>query len=173
MKNYLYMIAAATLLFAACKKAPDTKGTGDGPQVNIVEVDDEAVFGGKIDFKVSLEDSEALSTLKVTILFDQTEVEQVVIRTAQNGVYEGEIYVPYYKNTPDCEATLRFVGQNIEFGTTTITTPITITRAEPTNITIDGTSMTMVDTDNYTLDISLTQGTASYLVEVIHSPPSG
>lgn len=152
------MIAAATLLFAACEKDPDTKGTGDGPQVNIVEVDDEAVFGGKIDFKVSLEDSEALSTLKATILFDQTEVEQVVIRTAQNGVYEGEIYVPYYKNTPDGEATLRFVGQNIEFGTTTITTPITITRAEPTNIYFvqDGTEYMMSLTDVVDFEYAVT-----------------
>lgn len=47
-------------------------------------------------------------------------VAEEVIRTKSDGTYTGAVTLPFYKNIPDGEATLRFVGQNVRFGTTTV-----------------------------------------------------
>ena len=53
-----------------------------------------------------------------------------MIRTKSDGTYTGAVTLPFYKNIPDGEATLRFVGQNVRFGTTTVDRPLAVSRSE-------------------------------------------
>ena len=72
-----------------------------------------------------------LSTLKAQIFFDDEMVAEEVIRTKTDGTYKGAVTLPFYKNIPDGEATLRLVGQNIRFGQTTVERPLAVSRPKP------------------------------------------
>ena len=62
-------------------------------------------------------------------------VAEEVIRTKSDGTYTGAVTLPFYKNIPDGEATLRFVGQNVRFGTTTVDRPLAVSRPKPAYLT--------------------------------------
>ena len=80
-------------------------------------------------------DRYALSTLKAQVFFDDEMVAEEVIRTKSDGTYTGAVTLPFYKNIPDGEATLRFVGQNVRFGTTTVDRPLAVSRPKPAYLT--------------------------------------
>ena len=126
------LVAAST---TACKDDPELLTTDVGPEMTIVSADASGVYGGKVDFEVTMTDRYALSTLKAQVFFDDEMVAEEVIRTKSDGTYTGAVTLPFYKNIPDGEATLRFVGQNVRFGTTTVDRPLAVSRPKPAYLT--------------------------------------
>ena len=61
-------------------------------------------------------------------------VAEEVIRTKENGTYSGTVTLPFYKNVPDGEATLRLVGQNVRFGQTFVERPLAASRPKPDHL---------------------------------------
>ncbi len=145
---------------ASCQEdVTELKTTDVGPVMS-VSADSDGVFGGVVSYSVSLEDPIALSTLTAQILFDDEVVAEEVTRTAENGTYEGELSIPYTANTPNGDAVLRFVSQNIEFGTTTIDETLSVSRATPATITFtcDGTEYSMSQVSGYDYAVTDTFG---------------
>ncbi len=171
MKTINKFIFSALLIgaFSSCEADVEGLKTTDvGPVMSVVSVDANGVFGGVVDYSVSLDDPIALSTLTAQILFDGDVVAEQVTRTAENGTYEGELSIPYSANIPDGEATLRFVGQNIEFGTTTIDETLSVSRATPATIIFNqnGTEYTMSRVDSsydYAVTASFDQKAEGYI----------
>ena len=126
------LVAAST---TACKDDPELLTTDVGPEMTVVSADASGVYGGKVDFEVTMTDRYALSTLKAQVFFDDEMVAEEVIRTKENGTYSGTVTLPFYKNIPDGEATLRLVGQNVRFGVTTLERPLNVTRPKPDHLT--------------------------------------
>lgn len=122
------LVAAST---TACKDDPELLTTDIGPEMTVVSVDASGVYGGKVGFEVAMTDRYPLSTLKAQIFFDDEMVAEEVIRTKTDGTYKGAVTLPFYKNIPDGEATLRLVGQNIRFGQTTVERPLAVSRPKP------------------------------------------
>lgn len=122
------LVAAST---TACKDDPELQTTDIGPEMTVVSVDASGVYGGKVGFEVAMTDRYPLSTLKAQIFFDDEMVAEEVIRTKTDGTYKGAVTLPFYKNVPDGEATLRLVGQNIRFGQTTVERPLAVSRPKP------------------------------------------
>lgn len=137
MKTLKYI--ALSLLGAACTTAcqddPELLTTDIGPEMTAVSSDASGVFGGKVGFEATMTDRYALSTLKAQVFFDDEMVAEEVIRTKENGTYSGTVTLPFYKNIPDGEATLRLVGQNVRFGVTTLERPLNVTRPKPDHLT--------------------------------------
>lgn len=141
------LVAACT---TACKDDPELLTTDVGPEMTVVSVDASGVFGGQVNFEVTMTDRYALSTLKAQVYFDDEMVAEEVIRTKSDGTYTGAVTLPFYKNVPDGEATLRFVGQNVRFGTTTIERSLPVSRPKPAylNFVLDEVEYRMEPTDN-------------------------
>lgn len=128
----LPLLAMATMV--GCKDDPELRVTDQGPQMNVVAVDAEAYFGSNIHFEVTMNDVRPLSTLKAQLFFDEEMVAETVIRTKENGTYEGTVQVPFAPAIPDGTAKLALVGQNIEFGLTTIEQDVAVYRPQPEKI---------------------------------------
>lgn len=121
MKKVIYScISLAILLFASCKKEEKSYTYFEGNPVFTLKSElKTAHFGDSLEFKVQVSDSEIpLSTVKAQLFYTDDKVQEVIIRTKENGEYSGKIYVPFHKNVPDGKATLKFVLQNISKKTT-------------------------------------------------------
>lgn len=134
MKKFVYSLAAL-LCLAACNKEKELVIADHGPTQTIT-YDQSALMGSVVNFSVNLQDNIALSTLKVALLFDETVVADTTIRTKTTGTYEGYLKVPFEKNIPDGEATLRVVSQNIQFGTTTDEKAVAVSRPDFAYLTL-------------------------------------
>ena len=126
------LVAAST---TACKDDPELLTTDVGPEMTVVSADASGVYGGKVNFEVTMTDRYALSTLKAQVFFDDEMVAEEVIRTKSDGTYSGFVTLPFYKNIPDGDATLRLVGQNVRFGTTTVERSLAVSRPKPAYLT--------------------------------------
>ena len=126
------LVAAST---TACKDDPELLTTDVGPEMTVVSADASGVYGGKVNFEVTMTDRYALSTLKAQVFFDDEMVAEEVIRTKEDGTYSGSVTLPFYKNIPDGDATLRLVGQNVRFGTTTVERSLAVSRPKPAYLT--------------------------------------
>ena len=113
--KYIALSLLAAACTTACKDDPELLTTDVGPEMTAVSSDASGVFGGKVGFEATMTDRYALSTLKAQIFFDDEMVAEEVIRTKENGTYSGTVTLPFYKNVPDGEATLRLVGQNVRW----------------------------------------------------------
>lgn len=136
MNNLKYLAVSLLLAAAAtsCKDDPELLTTDVGPEMTIVSVDEAGQFGAKVNFEVSMSDRYALSTLKAQVFFDDDMVAEETIRTKENGSYKGAVTVPLYKDIPDGEATLRFVGQNVRFGVTIVECQLPVSRPRPDHL---------------------------------------
>lgn len=157
MKKYLMLFAAGLTVFAACNNKEKEGGeTGEGPDVTVT-CPESALMGDDFSFSVNIEDKVALSTLKVELLFDETVVAESTIRTAANGVYEGTLSIPFYKNIPDGVATARFTAQNTSFAKTVKEFDVAVSRPDFEYLTLigaDGTQykMNKVSRNNYAIE---------------------
>ncbi len=132
--KYLALPLLAITMLVGCKEDPELKVTDKGPQMNIVSCDETVFFGSNIHFEVSMTDSRPLSTLKAQHFFDDEMVNETVIRTKTNGNYSGTVLVPFGADIPNGTAKLALVGQNIEFGLTTIEQQVAVERPQPEKI---------------------------------------
>lgn len=132
--KYIALSLLAAACTTACKDDPELLTTDVGPEMTAVSSDASGVFGGKVGFEATMTDRYALSTLKAQIFFDDEMVAEEVIRTKENGTYSGTVTLPFYKNVPDGEATLRLVGQNVRFGQTFVERSLAASRPKPDHL---------------------------------------
>lgn len=132
--KYIALSLLAAACTTACKDDPELLTTDVGPEMTAVSSDASGVFGGKVGFEATMTDRYALSTLKAQIFFDDEMVAEEVIRTKENDTYSGTVTLPFYKNVPDGEATLRLVGQNVRFGQTFVERPLAASRPKPDHL---------------------------------------
>lgn len=123
MSKVVKSATALGLLFTmtavvGCSEDEKEPPRGDGsPTISIGEISP-ALMGDSITINVNCTDgSVALSTLKANLLYSEEVVEQVTLRTKENGSYKLRMFVPYYKNVPDGKAKLHLTLQNIHFTT--------------------------------------------------------
>lgn len=160
--NKIFKISALALAgimaFASCKEEPVVRLTDKGPDMTIVSCSESAYMGGSINFSVDLQDSEfALSTLKVKLLFDETEVANTIIRTKEYGTYDESIQVPLMKNIPNGTATLVFTSQNVGTGLSYDTVYVACQRPDPEKVTlkIDGSQDIILEkTEDYQYSVT-------------------
>ena len=97
------LLLAVPFVMGACG---DDDSDGEGKPVITVGDIQPAYFGDSITVNVNCSDNVPLSTLKASLNYSQEEVENVTLRTKENGDYRVKLYIPYYKNIPDGDATL-------------------------------------------------------------------
>lgn len=129
IRHLIYIVAGLGIL-SSCYREPEFITTDKGPEMSVLSVDENALMGSDINFKVSMKDPVALSTLKAKLYFDEEMVSDVTIRTKTEGEYEGSLEVPFFANIPNGTASLVFVGQNIQMGTSYDTCYVSVKRPE-------------------------------------------
>lgn len=158
MKRILFL-AAAAFAFAGitgCQEEKTLETTDKGPEMEVLSVDESAYFGGNLHFSVSLNDAIALSTLKAQLYFDEEKVAETVVRTKTNGTYTDTLVVPFAAEIPNGTATIKFVGQNIKFGLTSIEKQVEVSRPQPDKIYLmmDGEKIEMPRQSDYLYSVT-------------------
>ena len=155
MKRILsaFFIAIAGIAALSCKKEPEMQFAENGPDMTINSYTEKVSMGSIIKFSATVSDSKFdLSTLKARLLFDETEVGAVTIRTKENGTYEDAILVPLMKGIPDGVATVEFIAQNVGLAKTIQTVAVEVSRPNPQTVLLvdaDGKEYTMSKTEDY------------------------
>ena len=145
--NKIFKIAlialAGVATLASCQKTPEFITTEVGPEMVVNSYTEATYMGADIKFSVDVNDKDfALSTLKARLLYGQTEVNNVTIRTKENGTYEGTIQAPLYAEIPDGSASLVFASQNVGMGLSYDTVYVALKRPDFSALTLkaeDGT----------------------------------
>lgn len=173
-KIFAGFLGLGLLAFASCNPEPEFVTTDKGPNMTIQACPQAADMGMDLKFKVEINDPDfALSTLKVKLLFDETEVAGLTIRTKENGTYEDVLRVPMLKDIPDGTASLVFAAQNVGMGITSETRQIRIQRPAPAEVTLktpEGQCYQMIRTGDY--QYSLTENLPSKFNAFIQVPLS-
>ena len=126
---------AATVVFGACSDDDKLVTGGGNPTITVSDVQP-ALFGDSITVNVDCSDDIALSTLKATLKYSEEEVENVTLRTKENGTYKVRLYIPYFKDIPDGTASLHLVLQNIQLTKTEKDIAIPLTRPHYDHLTL-------------------------------------
>lgn len=137
MKKIFGCFALTALMVGTvgCEKDKELETTDVGPVMTVVSRSEQAIMGDSIRFEVTLQDPIALSTLRAELYFDEEKVAETQIRTKENGTYAGAVEVPYYQDIEDGTATLRLMGQNVQFGLTTQDYDVKVSRPNPESLT--------------------------------------
>lgn len=167
------LFAGATLL-TACND-DDTLAPGN-PVMNVTGNLGQACFGDSLTFTIKATDNDVpLSTIHAELYFGDEMVSERVIRTKVSGAdYEAKVYVPYYANIPDGQATLRLTLQNIHFTTTEQTYSVSVTHPDYPALTFraeTGEEYTMKKTEDYVY--AMTQRFPAEMRGVIVAPAIG
>ena len=139
--NRIFKIASIALIgvaaLASCQKTPEFITTEVGPEMVINSYTESTYMGADIKFSVDVNDKDfALSTLKAKLLYDETEVNNVTIRTKQNGTYEGTIQAPLFAEIPNGIATVVFASQNVGMGLSYDTVYVALKRPDFASLTL-------------------------------------
>ncbi|MDO4320438.1 MAG: DUF5121 domain-containing protein [Bacteroidales bacterium] len=147
----LALLFASAAMLTACSDDDPIPGN---PVMDVTGNLGEAHFGDSLAFAIKASDAEVpLSTIHAELYFGDEMVSEKVIRTKVSGdVYEGKLYVPYYANIPDGNATLRLTLQNINFTTTEQIYSVAISHADYPSLIFradDGQEYTMERTERH------------------------
>lgn len=131
----LSLLFASAAMLTACD---DDDWKAGNPVMDVTGDLGQACFGDSLPFTIKASDADvALSTIHADLYFGDDKVSEKVIRTKENGAdYSAKIYVPYYANIPDGEATLKLTLQNIHFTTTEIEYAVKITHPDWQYVTL-------------------------------------
>ena len=154
--NRIFKIASIALAgvaaLASCQKTPEFITTEVGPDMVINSCTEATYMGADIKFSVDVNDKDfALSTLKAKLLYDETEVSNVTIRTKENGTYEGTIQAPLFAEIPNGIATVVFASQNVGMGLSYDTVYVALKRPDFASLTLkaeDGTEYQLAKGEN-------------------------
>jgi hypothetical protein len=162
--NRIFKIASIALAgvaaLASCQKTPEFITTEVGPDMTVNSCTESTYMGAEIKFSVDVNDKDfALSTLKAKLLYDETEVSNVTIRTKENGTYEGTILAPLYADIPNGIASVVFASQNVGMGLSYDTVYVALKRPDFPTLTLkteDGTDyeLTKVNDDEYKYELT-------------------
>lgn len=138
MKNFkLLILLAGVAMLASCQKEFEYVFAEEGPDMTVNSCDEEVYMGAGIDFSIDLQDADfALSTLKAELYYAETMVNNLTIRTKENGTYTETIAAPLLPDYNDGVATLIFIGQNVGQAITRDTVNVKVTRPNFDNLTL-------------------------------------
>jgi hypothetical protein len=144
--KYIAFTLLCVLGMSSCNNNDDN--AAGNPVITPSTVGTSAQFGDSLNFKINVTDGGniPLSTLKAYLYYGNELVSTTTIRTKTYGDYSGKIYIPYYKNIPNGNASLKFVLQNIHFTKTEKDYSVALTRPQYSSlklITSDGNNYTM------------------------------
>lgn len=156
MKSFIYISLLSVALFFSCSDDDDKK-VGN-PTIEIKSEFINIMFGDNMPFKVNVSDEVPLSTLKAKLYYGEQLVSEVVTRTKTNGEYEGEMFIPFLKDTPNAKAKLEFVLQNINFTITSTVIELPLTRPQYPYLTFvtEGKEYQMKHIDGYNYELTET-----------------
>ena len=132
--KFCLLFLTTSVILGACSD-DDNSSMGGNPVVSVGDIQP-AYFGDSITVNVNCSDNVALSTLKATLKYSEEEVENVTLRTKENGNYAVKLYMPFYKDVPDGNATLHLTLQNIEFTKTEQDVTIPVSRPHYDHLTL-------------------------------------
>lgn len=149
---------AGALLMASCQEEKYFQKAEKGPEVIVKAYTENAYMGGMVKFAVELKDaSYDLSVLNAKLMYDESEVSKVTLRTKTEGVYEGEILAPLYANSVNSGvASLVLEAVNVGLGKTEETVAVALERPnfETMNLVVDGESYAMTKTADYLYEVT-------------------
>lgn len=148
-KLYYILLLSVISCFTSCKKEEALPGM---PIMDIKTNITDAYFGDSLSFTINASDTEVpLSTLKAQLYYGDLMVSETVIRTKESGKdYNGKIFIPFLKEIPDGNATLKFILQNINFTISEMEHKLKCSRPDYDNIlliTEDGAEYVMNKTE--------------------------
>ena len=150
----IYSILTIVLLFVACSSDNDFPGKAGDPQIQSTQVPKTAYFGDSIPFSAQVSDSKVpLSTLKAQLFYGEDMISETIIRTKEDGLYEGKIIAPFLKGVPDGTATMKLILQDIHFTLKEETFSIDLKRPQYDYITFvseSGASIDLILTESNT-----------------------
>jgi len=127
--KYLFAGIIGLSLLAGCSNDDNYDMSPGSPVLETQTQVAEAHFGDDYPFAVTVSDHVPLSTLTVKLYFGDEEVSKAVIRTKENGNYEGKIRIPFFKDIPDGTATLEFTLMDTHLTSVTKTVNLPVSRA--------------------------------------------
>lgn len=153
----LGLLLAGAALLPAC--SDDDKLAPGNPVMDVTGNLGNACFGDSLTFTIKASDAEVpLSTIHADLYFGDEKVSERVVRTKVSGAdYVVKVYVPYYANIPDGQATLRLTLQNINFTTTEKVYNVAITHPDYPSLTFraeTGEEYTMNKKADYTYEVT-------------------
>lgn len=112
LKQWFFVLVSSMLLFSCSNEVMEPQKEGS-PTIKVESQFANVHFGDLLPFEVTVNDEVPLSTLSVILYYGDEEVSRTTIRTKENGLYSGNIEVPYIKGVPNGTATLEFRLVNI------------------------------------------------------------
>ncbi len=127
---YIFLLGAAAMAFTACSDDDDM--APGNPSMDVKTSLGSAYFGDSLRFTINASDSDVpLSTIHADLYFGDECVSSQVVRTKVSGQdYECCLYVPYYANVPDGNATLKLYLQNIHFTKSELEYKVSVTHPD-------------------------------------------
>ncbi len=123
------VFCAIALAAFSCEKTPTFTKAEKGPDMEVVSQTVSTYMGAEITVKLNLTDKNfALSTVKASLYYGETEVASETLRTKEEGSYELKIQAPILKEVPDGTASLVLKAQNVGLGITEGTLDVALRR---------------------------------------------
>lgn len=136
MKKIIIASLMALPLLTACVDNDYSTPAQEGNPVATATAVSAAQMGETIEFTVNCKDESGilLSTLKAEMLYSGEPVDEVNIRTAEEGNYDVTLNVPYLQFVPNGTAQVRLTLQNTTSKTSVSTFDIDVTRPHFSNL---------------------------------------
>ncbi len=126
----LFLMAYGLISLSSCNDKNDEYDDVGKATIVSLEGPSSAYMGDSISFTFDVADDGEipLSTTKIQILYGDEIVSERIILTGNSGTYSGKILVPFLKNIPDGDATVRLHVKNARYAADVKDQSITVFR---------------------------------------------
>lgn len=154
MKKYIIASLLTLPLLAACVDDDYSAPVPTGNLQMDATVPASALMGDTIEFTVNCKDAAGitLSTLKAEMQYSGETVDEVTVRTKEEGAYTVKLAVPFLRFIPNGTAQIKLTLQNVTTKTAVSTVELPVTRPHFSNLQFvdgDGNVYDMVEDGNY------------------------
>lgn len=156
LKN-MTVLCAVALAALSCNKTEEFKRAEKGPDMTISSYTESTYMGAVITVNMNINDKDfALSTVKASLLYGETEVANTTVRTKREGEYAVKIQAPLLKDVPNGTASLVLKAQNVGLGITEKTLDVALKRPDFATLTLkeeSGKTYTLKKTESYVYEL--------------------
>ncbi len=156
LKN-MTVLCAVALAALSCNKTEEFKRAEKGPDMTVASYTESTYMGAVITVNVNITDKDfALSTVKASLLYGETEVANTTVRTKTEGEYAVKIQAPLLKDVPNGTASLVLKAQNVGLGITEKTLDVALKRPNFETLTLkaeSGATYTLKKTEEYVYEV--------------------
>ncbi|WP_321333890.1 DUF5125 domain-containing protein [uncultured Bacteroides sp.] len=173
----LFLTAVSLISLSSCNDKNDEFDDKGSSSVTSLTAPETAYMGDSItfNFKVSSEGIR-LNQSKAQLLFGETVVSERIILTPTAGEYSGKLLIPFMKNIPDGEVTVKLRVQNERFASSTAEENIQIVRPTFPKLVLrdaEGTPHDMYPVPDQPYTYAVTDVFPSELFATIEAPKYG